>query len=165
MVKNISVSLLLKLCGALNQSTLTSDTNTSSWTRPLASACADFLVDLECGKMVHDWPYNSFDYMRPHRCLHLCALITQMAVIEIVTYSRGHSRKYYTPSLSRPIDSFVLLGFELAGPTLHAERLELECMSKILGRRVWVFHQESCLIENTAEPFYLVTSVADMLNI
>lgn len=162
-VKKIAISLLMKLCEALDQSTLASDTNSSSWTQPLARACTDFLEELEYGEMVHKYLHSSLgNAVSPHRCLHLCALITQVAAIGVVTYSRGHSREFYTPALSRPIDSFVLLGSEPVGPTLHAERLELECMGKMLGRRVWVFHQDKHLIGNTAETFYLATSVDDM---
>ena len=165
MVKRIAVSLLLKLCEALDQSTVASDTNSSSWTQPLAKACTDFLEELEGGEMVRKYLHGSLgNGVSPHRCLHLCALITQMAAIGIVTYSRGHSREFYTSALSRPIDSFVLLGSESVGPTLHAERLELECMGKMLGRRVWVFHLDKHLIGNTAETFYLATSVEDMLD-
>ncbi len=163
MVKKLSVSLLLKLCEVLDQSTLALDTNSSRWTRPLATACTDFLEDLECGEMAHKY-LSLGKAVSPHRSLHLCALITQMAAIGIVTYSRGHSREFYTPTLSRPVDSFVLLGSEPAGPTLHAERLELGCMGRMLGRRVWVFHQDESLIGNNAEPFYLATSVGDMLD-
>ena len=165
MVKRISVSLLLKLCEALDQSTLASDTNASSWSLPLIKDCTDFLEGLECGEMVNKYLHNSLgSIVSPQRCLHVCALVTQMAAIGIVTYSRGHSREFYTPSLSRPIDSFVLLGADSAGPTLHAERLQLECMGRMLGRRVWVFHQNESLIGNTAETFYLATSVEDMLD-
>ena len=165
MVKRISVSLILKLCEWLNQSTFLSDTNSSSWTLPLAKVCTEFLEELGCGEMVHIYLHNSLgSAVSPQRCLHLCALITQMAAIGIVTYSRGHAREFYTPSLSRPIDSFVLLGAEPAGPTLHAERLQLECMGKMLGRRVWVFRQDERLIGNTPETFYLATSVGDMLD-
>lgn len=164
-VKKIAVSLLLELCEALDQSILASDTNSSIWTQPLTKACTGFLEELGCGEMVHKYVHSSLgSAVSPHRCFHLCALITQMAAIGIVTYSRGHSREFYTPALSRPIDSFVLLGSEPAGPTFHAERLELECMGKMLGRKVWVFHQDKHLIENTAETFYLATSVGDMLD-
>ncbi len=164
-VKRITVSLLFKLCEALDQSILGSDTNSSSWTQPLARACTDFFEELECGEMVHKYLHGSFgNDVSPHRCLHLCALITQMAAIGLVTYSRGHSREFYTPTLSRSIDSFVLLGSEPAGPTLQAERLELACMGRMLGRRVWVFHQDKILIGSTAETFYLATSVEDMLD-
>ena len=159
------MSLLLKLCEALDRSTLASDTDASSWTRPLAKACTDFFQELEFGETVHKYLQSSLgNAMSPHRCLHLCALITQMAAIGIVTYSRGHSREFYTPALSRPIESFVLLGSEPAGPTLYAERLDLKCMGRMLGRRVWVFHQEKHLIGNTADTFYLATSVGDMLD-
>ena len=165
MVKRISVSLLLTLCETLDHSTLASDTNSSSWILPLAKACTGVLEQLGCGETVHKFLHNSLgSAVSPQRCLHLCALITQMAAIGIVTYSRGHSREFYTPTLSRPIDSFVLLGAEPAGPTLHAERLQLECMGKMLGRRVWVFHQNERLIGNTAETFYLATSIGDMLD-
>lgn len=164
-VKKVAVSLLLELCEALDQSILASDTNSSIWTQPLTKACTGFLEELGCGEMVYKYIHSSLgSAVSPHRCLHLCALITQMAAIGIVTYSRGHSREFYTPALSRPIDSFVLLGSEPAGTTLHAERLELECMGKMLGRKVWVFHQEKDLIGNTAETFYLATSVGDMLD-
>ena len=164
-VKKIAVSLLLELCEALEQSILGSDTNSSIWTQPLAKACTGFLEELGCGDMVYKYIHSSLGSgLSPHRCLHLCALITQIAAIGIVTYSRGHSREYYTPALSRPIDSFVLLGSEPTGPTLHAERLELECMGKMLGRKVWVFHQDKHLIGNTAETFYLATNVGDMLD-
>ena len=164
-VKKITVSLLLELCEALDQSVLASDTNSSIWTQPLAKACTGFFEELGYGEMVYKYRYGSFgSAVGPHRCLHLCALITQIAAIGIVTYSRGHSREYYTPALSRPIDSFLLLGSDSAGPTLHAERLELECMGKMLGRKVWVFHEDEHLIGNTAETFYLATSVGDMLD-
>lgn len=165
MVKRISVSLLIKLCEALNQSTIASETNASIWTLPLAEACTDFLEELECGKMVNKYLHNGLgSAVSPQRCLHVCALVTQMAAIGIVTYSRGHSREFYTPTLSRPIDSFMLLGADSTGPTLHAERLQLECMGKMLGRRVWVFHQDEHLIANAPKTFYLATSVEDMLD-
>ena len=164
-VKKIAVSLLLELCEALNQSILASDTSPSIWTQPLAKACTGFLEELGCGEIEYKHIHSSLgSAVSRHRCLHLCALITQMAAIGIVTYSRGHSREFYTPALSRPIDSFVLLGSEADGPTLHAERLELECMGKMLGRKVWVFHQDKNIIGNTAETFYLATSVGDMLD-
>ncbi|MCJ1404370.1 hypothetical protein MMC11_007595 [Xylographa trunciseda] len=165
MVRSIAVSLLLKLCEALEQSTLAEDTDTSSWTQPLARACTTFFQELGFGEIVHKYLQSSLgNAVSPHRCLHLCALVTQMAAIGIVTYSRGHSREFYTPALSRPIESFVLLGSDPAGPTLNAERLNLKCMGKMLGRRVWVFHQEKHLIGNTADTFYLATSVEDMLD-
>ncbi len=37
-------------------------------------------------------------------------------------------------------------------------------MGRMLGRRGWVFHQDKNLIGNTAETFYLATSVEDMLD-
>ena len=165
MVKNISVSLLLELCKALDQSTGASDTNSSTWTHPLARACTDFFEELECRDMVKKYLHDSLgNSVSPHRCLHLCALITQMAAIGIVTYSRGHSREFYTPALSRSVDSFVLLGCEPAGPRLYAERFELDCMGRMLGRAVWVFHEDKGLIGKIAEPYYLATSVEDMLD-
>lgn len=160
MVEKISASLLSELCEALDQST-----SLGGWTRPLTRACTGFLEELGCGEIVHKYLHNSLgNAVSPHRCLHLCALITQMAAIRIVTYSRGHSREFYTPTLSRSIDSFVLLGSEPAGPRLYAERLELDCMGRMLGRMVWVFHQDERLIGNIAEPYYLATSVGDMLD-
>ena len=93
MVKRIPVSLLLKLCEMLDQSTLASDTNSSSWTLPLAETCFEFLEELEWGEGVPRYLRNSLgSAVGPQRCLHLCALVTQMAAIGIVTYSRGHSR-------------------------------------------------------------------------
>ena len=122
MVKRITVSLLLQLCEALDSSTLASDTNPSILTRPLAKACIDFFEELECGETVYKYLNSGLENATsPHRCLHLSSLITQMAAIEIVTYSRGHSREVFTPTLSRPIDYFVLSGSEPAGPTLCTE--------------------------------------------
>lgn len=165
LVKNISVSLLLNICEALDQSTLASNINSSSWTRPLARACTGFFYELECPEMVDGYFHNIVsNAVSAHRCLHLCALITQMAAIGIVTYSRGHSREFHTPTLSRSVDSFVLLGSEPAGPRLYAERLELDCMGKMLGRMVWVFHHGKGLIGNINQPYYLATSVGDMLD-
>lgn len=165
MVKRMDESLLLKLCAALDLPFTNSDTSSSNWTEPLVRACTDFLKELECGDMVQRYLHGSLGHAgSPHRCLHLCALITQMAAIGVVTYSRGHSRDFYTPTLSRAVDSFVLLGSEPSGPTLHAQRLELDCMGRMLGRRVWVFHQENHLIGDTAEKFYLATSIENLLD-
>lgn len=165
MVKRMDESLLLKLCAALDLPFTNSDTSSSNWTEPLVRACTDFLKELECGDMVQRYLHGSLGHAgSPHRCLHLCALITQMAAIGVVTYSRGHSRDFYTPTLSRAVDSFVLLGCEPSGPTLHAQRLELDCMGRMLGRRVWVFHQENHLIGDTAEKFYLATSIENLLD-
>lgn len=95
MVKRMHESLLLKLCAALDLPFTDSDTSSSNWTEPLVRACTDFLKELECGDMVQRYLHGSLDHAgSPHRCLHLCALITQMAAIGVVTYSRGHSRDF-----------------------------------------------------------------------
>lgn len=165
MVKTITASLLRELCDALSQHSLASGSYATSWSQPLMKACSDFFETNGWVDMVHEYLRSSLgSTVSLSRCLHLCALITQVASVGLVTYSRGHARDFYTPALSRHVESFVLAGSDPSGPSLYAERLELECMGKMLGRKVWTFHNEKCPSGVNTETFYLATGIVDLLD-
>lgn len=72
-------------------------------------------------------------------CLHLCSLILQVASLSMVTYIQSHSREFYSPWLSRPIESFKLRGCDPNGLSMRVERLDLACAGKMTGGKVWTF--------------------------
>lgn len=98
------------------------------------------------------------------RCIQVCALIAQIASVSLVTYSRGHSREFYAPCLTRPIEYFLLGGADDLGPFMCAKRVDLACMGTMLGRKVWIFHQDKAELGMSQEPFLLSTSVEALLD-
>lgn len=98
-------------------------------------------------------------------CLHACALIAQIAALSLVFYSRGHSREFYCEWVTCPIESFKLAGLGVgASLSVYAERRELACMGKMLGRRVWVFYEKPQQPQTTTGQYFLSTNIENLLN-
>lgn len=166
-VKTIPGPTLLRLCSELDEFCGPSDTKPGGWTIPLANTCLTILGEIGWNELASTFLKNSLGSGKtpsPSRCLHLCALITQIASVSLVTYSRGHSREFYTTCITRPIDVFILGGLTDYGPSIYAERVELACMGKMLGRKVWMFHQDKKAIGTFRTTFFLATTIENLLD-
>jgi hypothetical protein len=111
----------------------------SGFTKPLAEACLVVLQGIGFGEMVEVYfkqSLGSWKTISVSRCIHVCALIAQIASVSLVAYSRGHSRGFYVPCLTRSIEYFLLGGTDGFGPSLCTERVDLACMGKMLARKV-----------------------------
>lgn len=155
------------LCQNLEELCEPSDTKGMGWTKPLADLCLHILGKLGFGKLVSEFltaTLGSGKTPSPSRCLHLCALIAQMTSLGVVTYSRGHSREFYTEALSRSVDIFVLGGVEDYWPSIYAERVQLSCLGEMLGRKVWMFHQDGTSVGTFKHAFMLSAKPEDILD-
>ena len=166
-VKTITASALRELCNSLEEFCDASDSKPSGWTKHLAARCLAVFDNIGYGEMASEFLRQSLGSGKmasPSRCLHICALIAQIASVSLVTYSRGHSREFYTSYLTRPIEFFILGGLEDHGPSFCAERVDLACMGNMLGRRVWMFHQEKKAMGTFKETFLLSTNIENLLD-
>lgn len=139
--------------------------------RGLLRACTDFIEDF--GWTFGLSPYlmaKRTDMFHPRRCLHIAALIAQICSLGLATYSRGHSQDFQHPLLSRDVEQFVLLGSDPDGPTVLVERVELNCLGRMLGRKVWVFTPTDSLPEErptqvlSPSKYYLSSSLETLLD-
>jgi hypothetical protein len=161
----ITLSSLLPIRAALQDFCTGSNTKTAGWTQPLATSCFDTFAQIGLEDFGSSYLRGSLGKtLSPARCLHLCALILQVASVGLVTYSRGHSRDFYNTSLSRSIEAFIFWGSDFNGPTLCAERVELNCMGKMLGRKIWVFHDDKGSLGSNNETFFLSTTIGNLLD-
>lgn len=144
-----------------------SETKMIGWTSPLADLCRKILSAV-CFANLADEHLGGTSVpgqtLSPNRCLHLCALIVQIASLGVVTYSRGHSREFDTEALTRSIDAFILGGVEHYWSPVCAERVELSCMGKMLGRKVWIFHEDKSSIGTFNDIFLLSATAEDVLD-
>ncbi|KAK0508752.1 hypothetical protein JMJ35_009028 [Cladonia borealis] len=166
-VKTITASTLQELCTGLEEFCDASDSKPMGWTGLLTGMCLAVFDDIGYGGMASDFLMQSLGSGKtpsPTRCLHICALIAQIASVSLVTYSRGHSREFYTLCLTRPIDCFILGGLEDYGPSFCAERVNLACMGNMLGRKVWIFHRDKKALGTFKEPFLLSTNIENLLD-
>lgn len=165
--KTITASALRELCYSLEEFCDASDSKPSGWTGRLAAECRVFFNDMGYGELASDFFTQSLGSGKttsPSRCLHLCALVAQIASISLVTYSRGHSREFYCPSLTRPIEFFILEGLEDYGPSFCAERIDLACMGDMLKRKAWIFHHDKKALGSFKETFLLSTNIENLLD-
>jgi hypothetical protein len=138
-VKAIHGHSLVDLCSRIKKYCDPSERGLSGFTQPLAEACLVILQGIGFGEMVEVYfkqSLGSGKTISTSRCIHVCVLIAQVASVSLVTYSRGHSREFYAPCLTRPIEYFLFGEADDLGPSLCAERVDLDFMGTMLGRKV-----------------------------
>lgn len=166
-VQTIYGPSLMDLCRRIKKFCAPSENETSGFVKPLAEACFAIFQGIGFGEIIETYfnqSLGSGKTISASRCIHACALIAQVASVALVTYSRGHSREFYAPCLTRPIEYFLLGGTDDLGPSLCAERVDLACMGTMLGRKVWIFHQDRAELGSPREPLLLSTSVEDLMD-
>lgn len=117
-----------------------SDKKERGWTDQLMETCLNLFRRFSWARKFEEYMEGSLgNTASPIRCMNLCALLTQILSIGVVTYTRGHSREFTHNNLSRSIEVFKLLGCDGAGPAVYARRVDLKCLGDMLGRQVWAF--------------------------